>query len=333
MKRLTILLLSAWTLVICSCSSSKNAFEETDDGPRIGLVLGGGGAKAAAEIGVLKWIDENNIPISYIAGSSMGAVVGGLYASGYSAKEIEAMWLGEDWLTLFKTSAIGKRNGKRNAIGLIPGNEFEIQLRQKVNGKKFGETKIPFCCTATRIKNDESLDTVIIERDDLSRGIRASMTFPAPGVYKPIEHLGMTLADGGMINNLPIDLLKDKKINGRKLDLIIVVDLEVDEDDPLLSSIPKAIAKKLRKIPGVDVILDVTKTTWLANWLESRPDIEKHKKNVYLAETDESMVYLHPNLKGFNIGSFKNEAANRMILNGMDAAIQNQQKILNLFNK
>ena len=120
--------------------------------PKIGIAFGGGGAKAVSHIGILKVIEEAGIPINYVAGSSMGAVIGGLYAAGYSAKDIDSLFLSEEWLSLFDRNELGFtfEYAERTIFGLIKGDEFQehlskvlaqkgcykIEDTEKINNKK-----------------------------------------------------------------------------------------------------------------------------------------------------------------------------------------------------
>ncbi|MCR5680311.1 MAG: patatin-like phospholipase family protein [Prevotella sp.] len=327
MKNILFCLVAVLALTVAACSNSKRTAGGRDDDadkdyeqPPLGLVLGGGGAKAAAEIGVLKWIDEQGIEISHIAGSSMGAVIGGLYAAGFTAEEIEKMWYEEDWLSLFRTSAIGSNNGGRTIFGLVKGEEFEEQLRRKLAEKgcqSFADTKIPFCCTVTSIVDDEWIKGEVLDKGDLARGIRASMTFPAPLAYRPFMHQGMRLADGGMTNNLPVDVLKE-----RGMERVIAVDLEVRQYDPTVNSIVKFFVGLLRNNPWADLVLSVTDTKWLATWFDQRPDVGRHERNLQLTD-----VLLNPELKGYGITSFDSKSAHQMVLEGWDTANKHRRKI------
>ena len=143
--------------------------------PSLGLALCGGGAKAAAEVGVLKSLDNLGVKPSYIAGSSMGAFVGGLYAAGYTGEEIEAMWLDESWIKLFCENAVGSgkpidnSDVERTIFGLVDGDAFEARLREKLRAKhceRFEDLRgVKFCCTATEV-----VDILTLREEDISTG-------------------------------------------------------------------------------------------------------------------------------------------------------------------
>ncbi len=189
-------------------------------------MLGGGGARGAAHIGLLKVIERERIPVDCIVGTSMGAVVGGLYAAGYGADEIESILTRIDWnqvlrdrpprdersmrrkhedLRLLGGVELGVHDG-RIAIprGIIQGQQLELLLRRLLvstwRARDFDALPIPFRAVATDIVNGEK---VVFDRGDLATAIRASMSVPA--AFAPINVDGRLLVDGGVIDNVPID--------------------------------------------------------------------------------------------------------------------------------
>lgn len=210
------------------------------DRPRIGLVLSGGGARGAAHIGVLKVLEENHVPIDAIAGTSMGAVVGGLYASGLSASDIERVMTSVDWQDAFRdrparTDLNFRRKledqtflvkfplgikGRRFRLprGLVQGQKLTQILRgltlPVAQIEDFDHLAIPFRAVATDIVTG---DRVILDHGDLTTAMRASLS--APGVFSPVEFQGRMLVDGGLSSNLPIDVARQMDV-----DVLIVVD-------------------------------------------------------------------------------------------------------------
>jgi NTE family protein len=208
--------------------------------PRIGLVLSGGGARGAAHIGVLKVLEENRVPVDAIAGTSMGAVVGGLYASGLSAKDIERVMTSVDWQDAFldrppRTDLNFRRKLEdQNFLVKFPlglkGRKFRLprglvqgqKLTQILRGltlpvaqiQSFDDLAIPFRAIATDIVTG---DRVILDRGDLTTAMRASLS--APGVFSPVDSEGRMLVDGGLSSNLPIDVAREMGV-----DILIVVD-------------------------------------------------------------------------------------------------------------
>ncbi|MDR1673300.1 MAG: patatin-like phospholipase family protein [Bacteroidales bacterium] len=207
--------------------------------PRVGLVLSGGGAKGFAHIGVLKVLEEVGMPVDYIAGTSMGSIVGGLYALGYTAQQLETYAKETDWNNLL-TDRISRRNvmiyekGERKKywlqfpisghkinlpIGLLSGqnisNLFTKLASPAYDQTDFSQFPIPFLCVATDIRTGEE---VVLESGQLPVAMRASMAIPS--VFTPVSLNGKMLFDGGLVNNLPVDKLKDKGI-----DILIGVDV------------------------------------------------------------------------------------------------------------
>jgi NTE family protein len=223
-----------------ACAGVAQAEEGVRERPRIGLVLSGGGARGAAHIGVLKVLEEMHIPIDAIAGTSMGAVVGGLYASGLSAKDVERVMTSVDWADAFQDRParsdldfrrkledqnflvrfpLGLKSGKfRVPRGLVQGQKLTQILRgltlPVATIQHFDELAIPFRAIATDIVTGER---VVMESGDLTTAMRASLS--APGVFAPVEVDGRLLVDGGLSSNLPIDVAREMDV-----DILIAVD-------------------------------------------------------------------------------------------------------------
>ena len=197
--------------------------------PRIGLVLSGGGARGLAHVGVLKVLERERIPVDVIAGTSMGAIVGGLYASGLSAAEIEAEVLKLDWNNVFATRVdrrelsqrrkeqdfevspllevgIGS-DGIKAPLGSVSSRGLEAHLRRLTLSarqvKDFDQLPTPFRAVATDM---ESGQAVIMRDGDLATALRSSMS--VPGVFSPLEVNGRILGDGGLVNNTPVDVAR-----------------------------------------------------------------------------------------------------------------------------
>ncbi|WP_341502952.1 patatin-like phospholipase family protein [Gallaecimonas sp. GXIMD4217] len=213
-----------------------------DDRPRVGLVLAGGGARGAAHVGVLKVLEANKVPVDYVAGTSMGAFVGGLYASGKSADEIEQLMLQLDWDRGYRErperadqSLRRKEQRDRFQLGVELGvsDQGELKLPKGVlqgqamaalihralgdmpNLKSFDELPIPFRALATNIETHEE---VVLGRGSLAKALQASMA--VPGIVRPVELEGLLLVDGGVVNNMPISVVK-----AMGADIVIAVDV------------------------------------------------------------------------------------------------------------
>lgn len=211
------------------------------DRPRIGLVLSGGAALGCAHVGVLKVLEELRIPVDCVAGTSMGAIVGGLYASGMSIEEIEAMMLDMDWKSMQSDELPRRERSWRSKLdeaqvpteheigfqkgrfllptGLIVGRKFSFTLKKAllpvIDIHDFSQLPIPFRAMATDL---ETGDAVVLAHGDLSRAIRASMS--VPGVFSPVEIDGHLLVDGGLVANLPVHIARDMGA-----DIVIAVDV------------------------------------------------------------------------------------------------------------
>ncbi len=243
-KRYSIFIASLFLLA--SLNHTIYAQSETDtqtqlDRPRIGLVLGGGGARGAAHIGVLKALEAEQVPIDLIIGTSMGAIIGGLYASGYSPEDLENLIESIDWRTLLRDAPDRKYSSFRRKQddfgflvkfelgfkwpkfllprGFIQGQRLGLLLQQLTlpvaSINDFDDLPIPFRAIATDIETDEQ---VILGCGNLAQAIRASMS--VPGVFAPVEINHRLLVDGGIVNNLPIDVAHQLGA-----DIVIAVDV------------------------------------------------------------------------------------------------------------
>jgi NTE family protein len=209
--------------------------------PRVGLVLGGGGARGAAHIGVLRVLEREHIPIHAIAGTSIGAIVGGLYAAGYSPDEIEQAVRSVDWVEMFRDGTaradlpmrqketdlgvvanveLGIKDGHVTyPTTLVRGQKLGLFLRRMFLGRSnlasFDDLPIPFRCVATDIG---VVEPVVFEGGDLVLAVRASMA--VPGAFAPVHDGGKVLVDGGVVNNVPIDVVRRMGV-----DVLIVVDV------------------------------------------------------------------------------------------------------------
>ena len=209
--------------------------------PKVGLALSGGGARGVAHIGVLKVLEERRIPVDYIAGTSMGSIVGGLYASGMSAQELETLVTRIDWADAFSDwiprkdrSFRRKRDDDLYLVknkpgisglrlkfppGIIDGQKIDLLLKRcslpVVGVRDFDDLAIPFRAVAADLVTGEA---VVLGRGDLALAMRASMSIPI--VFAPREVDGRLLADGGISKNLPIDVVR-----GMGADIVIAVDI------------------------------------------------------------------------------------------------------------
>lgn len=291
------------SMVLCWCLivGCNHASTPKETRPRIGVVLGGGGAKGAAEVGALKALDEIGIKADYVVGTSMGAVIGALYAAGYTADEIEKMLLHEDWMWLYSKQKMFQINGERSFLGLVSGPYFREQMDKALSEKGahlFRHIQTPFVCVTTDLSNQEFKE-VDISEGVVAEAVRISMAFPVPG-NAPINMDGMSLADGGMVNNLPVNVARDSG----KVDIVIAIDLQQSDNDFDLG------------IPTLGVI---------TKWFNTRPDIPRRLKNI-----DDADVYIHPNLKGFSIKDYEPHRLSQMIDSGYKAAMVHYEELIRL---
>jgi len=271
---------------------------------KVGLVLGGGGAKGAAEVGVLKVLEEANIPIDYIVGTSIGSLVGGLYAIGYDAKQLDSLYTNQNWKFLLSdevkredVSSLSRDEKEKYVLhiplslkdktpltaGLITGQNIYNLLSHLTVGyhhvNSFMNLPIPYASIAVDIVSGKEIDLM---SGSLPLAMRASMSIP--GFFTPVEMGDMLLVDGGSINNFPIDVAK--KMGA---DIVIGVDL---------SSGPKK-KDELNSMSNV-----VTQLIYIMG------------ENKYVQNKKLVDFYINPDLKGFNMMSFQSGAIDSMIVRG-----------------
>lgn len=208
----------------------------------VGLVLSGGAARGFAHVGVLKVLEENHIPVDYVAGASMGGLIGALYAMGKTPAEMEELIGRLNWDTLLQASttfenlSFRRKEDRRNipAPITLKGRINDLQLPNALNSgheagllfdrltlpyarvDDFHDLPIPFACVGTDMVNGQS---VTLDKGSLSRALRATMS--VPGVFAPVEIDGRILSDGGLVNNIPTNVVK-----AMSADIVLVVNIE-----------------------------------------------------------------------------------------------------------
>ncbi|MCG9731388.1 patatin-like phospholipase family protein [Shewanella sp. Isolate13] len=228
-------------VIILFLALASSQFSFAEERPKIGLVLSGGGAKGAAHIGVLKVLEEKKIPVDYIAGTSIGAYVGGMYALGYSAAEIEAIMMNTDWSkgysdTIPRESLSYRDKETRDQFnipinvgysdeevktpaGLLRGQTMSLLLRSSTNlvhqFGHFDDLAIPYRAVATNLVTSEP---VVLSSGSVVAAMQASAS--VPGALQPAVIDGKLLVDGGIANNMPVDVVK-----AMGADIIIAVDI------------------------------------------------------------------------------------------------------------
>lgn len=302
--------------------------------PKVGLVLGGGGAKGAAEVGALKVIEEAGVPIDYIAGTSIGSIVGGLYSVGYRSADIEQMFTSQQWKSLLtdRNDSLAHKLFARDSLGVryvlgFPvrrhGTVEEDTLQGVFKGKKIlalldsmvrtspvamhkvGVSRIPFRCVAADVAHGQFREVVLNpDSDSLPVIMRSSMAIP--GVFKPMALNGNVLIDGGALNNLPVDICRQMGA-----DIVIAIDLQQNKHDDYKSP--------LRFLKG---------SSGASSWLRDRPDIAKYNEMRTKAD-----IYINPDLGKYDVMSFKEKAITDMIAMGEEAARKYYNELVEVAKK
>ncbi len=265
--------------------------------PRIGVALSGGGARGFAHIGVLQWFEEHRIPVDYVAGTSMGGLIGAMYATGRSPAEIRQLVTTLDWdvllrgYTAFKDLSyrrkedrlyipgpfsLGLRHGIQLPTGINPGHDVGLLFDRLTlpydNVGSFDNFPIPFRCVATDLV---AAEPVVFKDGSLSRALRATMSIP--GVFSPVEVNGRLLADGAALNNVPTDVVKDMGSN-----IVIGVDIGTPLGDK-------------ESVNNLFAVLSQT---------SSVSSMESIRRNLRLAD-----LLISPDLEKYNVLDFKSGAA------------------------
>jgi NTE family protein len=216
--------------------------------PKIALVLGGGSAKGFAHVGVIRVLEQEKIPIHMVVGTSVGSLIGGMYAANPDSFQLEWMAFKIDRNDILDFSIVPK-------MGLVQGVRLEGFVEQNVKTKKVEDTKIPFYPIATDLNTGE---TVTLEKGSLARAIRASSSIP--GIFVPVSFDNRMLVDGGVTDNVACDIAKAKGA-----DIIIAVNLQKDvknnQIDSLLDIIAQSVTIMMKetsksKLVCADVIIE-----------------------------------------------------------------------------
>lgn len=312
MKRIIFLLACLLTI------SSVNA-EQQSHRKKVAVVLSGGGAKGVAHIGVLKVLEKAGIPVDIITGTSMGSIVGGLYAIGYNAHSLDSLVRNQDWTYVItdrenlKNQSLSDRKKQntyfistnttvvrrnKNAGGLITGKNISELFNKLCVGYTDSldfsrDLPIPFACVATDIINYEEYD---FHSGRLPQAMRASMAIPA--VFSPVRLDDKVLVDGGLRNNYPVDI-------AREMGADIVIGVSVS-DHPM----------------GYD---DVWGTMSVLNQI-----INMNCKNKFDENKDNTDLYLYVDPEGYTAASFSPTAIDTLIQRGEDEAMRHWDEIVAL---
>lgn len=288
-------------------SLSPSPVGEGRGGASIALVLGGGGAKGAAHVGVLKVIEEAGIRPDIIVGTSIGAIVGGLYSVGYTATDLDSLFRSQQWAQLFTREAI-RGNAIKTMLDSLVSSPHKSPFSTFQSPSPVGEGRggaPQFACIASDLR---TLSDVVLSDDSLARNMRASMAIPA--LFKAVRFDDYVLYDGGLTNNLPVDVARQMGA-----DLVIAIDLTVNHHD----DDPGDDFDELREI------FDITQVKGIVGWFLNRPDFKKHRQN----KTDAD-IYINPDLEGYSAVSFGPKSIAEMIAIGENAARQQFQTLQSL---
>jgi len=315
MKKLWLILVA---VLMCGTLNAEN--EQTrSERKKVGVVLSGGGAKGMAHIGVLKVLEEAGIPVDVITGTSMGSIVGGLYAIGYNANSLDSIVRMQDWSYVITDKenmrnqsiddrkkqntyiistgmAIGKR--AENAGGLIKGKNLAELFQRLCTGYTDSlnfskDLRIPFACVATNIIDNSEVD---FHSGRLPQAMRASMSIPA--AFSPVRLGDMVLVDGGLKNNYPADLAREMGA-----DIIIGVTVQTD---------PKVADDLEGTMSILNQIIDINC---------------KNKVEENLEITD---LHLQVDTRGYSTASFSATAIDTLIIRGEEIARQHWDDIMAL---
>ena len=320
-------LLCLAAILLISAGNGLNA-QEADNlskSPKVGVVLSGGGAKGAAHIGVLKYMEEIGIPVSYVAGTSMGSIVGGLYALGYTPDEMEALISDIDWPTyvggklerrflsqrrrkvsdeLLLNIPYGKYTRNNDAVmsamplGAVEGdnllNLFNCLSVGFQDSMSFDSMPIPFACVATDLMTGKPK---ILRGGEFGRAIRTSMAIPI--FFTPVQWGDHLLADGGLVNNFPVDVCKEMGAD-------IVIGMEVPSE--------------LTKDPDDLRSLGTQAQQYLS--IVTNRGLEQHRA--------ECNIYVNPDVSGTNMLSFNAETIAELVRRGYEGAKAHEAEFLQL---
>ena len=327
MKRILLLIMTC-LLVFNVQAQHKKTVNLKPPRPKVGVVLGGGGAKGAAHIGVLKYLEEIGIPIDYVAGTSIGSIIGGLYAMGYSPDELNVLIANMNWSQYVGNSfdrsvmSIDMRERHNTMVvnipfsltGLIYGDaqsKVSFMPSAYVNNTAlinlfnnlcvgyqkemdFNDLPIPFACVATDIRTGKEID---IRYGSVPTAMRASMAIP--GVFAPVNMDGHILVDGGLVNNFPADIVKEMGAD-------IIIGVDVPDKDTIHENQSLSVLEVLNGL--VNNAVNTKRTT-----------------NRELCD-----LVMFPDITGYGTLSFNHDAIDTLVVRGYHEAIKHKQQLLDL---
>lgn len=284
--------------------------------PKVGIVLSGGGAKGTAHIGALKVIEAAGLPVDIIVGTSMGSIIGGLYAIGYTAEQLDSIFLAQDWFELLsdkpRPMSINLQDRENNAQyilsipffekpqdlisgGLIKGRNIGNMLWQLTEGYHdsidFKGLPIPFACVSQDLVTGKE---VVFKSGVLPLAIRASMSIP--GVFAPVSSHGQLLVDGGIVNNYPVDV-------ARQLGADIIIGVDVQDSMKNAGELQNNLLAQLSQL------------------------IDLQRKDRWEQNIRNSDLYIKVDVRGFHSASFTTVAIDSLIERGRQAALSQMKEL------
>jgi NTE family protein len=305
------IVIPVFMVVLCGFAAAR---------PKVGLVLSGGGARGFAHIGVLKMLDSLDVPIDCIAGTSMGGIIGALYAIGYSGKDLEALANRSDWAEIITDKPprsmmpyLQKKDTGRYQVefglkgfklvtpsGLISGQKISLLFSSLTfpyeRVTDFDRFPVAFRCVASDLMSGKR---VVLKSGSLSKAMQATMAIPS--IFTPVEWGDSLLVDGGLLDNLPVDV-----VNEMGADVVIAVDVGYPQRNR--SEINSALAVLEQSMAMLD--------------------IEKRKENLRLID-----VFLQPDLSGFTMADFNPDRIRRIIQRGDQVARKNISALIDLHER
>jgi len=287
--------------------------------PKIGLVLSGGGARGLAHVSILKMIDSLNIPIDFVVGTSMGGIAGALYAIGYSGEEIEELALGNDWLELLSDVParnmlpyIEKKDDGKFQLefdvvnfrpvppsGLIHGQKISLRFSKLTYAYEhitdFDQLPIPYRCLAVDLLTG---DEIVLKSGSLAKAMRSTMSIPS--LFTPVDWGDYMLIDGGLLNNLPIDVAVEMGA-----DIIIAVN----------------VGRPKRQRHELNTILEILEQSITI------PEYNRQAKNAPLAD-----ILIAPQLEDLSPADFSHKNIEEIVRRGKKSAHDNLDKLIELKN-
>lgn len=298
MKKILLFVFIIGVIATQSCASFGQDSIANAHRPKVALVLGGGGAKGAALVGVLKYVEQAGLPIDMIVGTSIGSIVGGLYSVGYRSAQMDTLFRSQQWHDLLtdrneaqSRHFLSRKNGVQYLMGIPIGRQDTLRYSRRGlmmgdsivafldsligvgDSLSFDSLPIPFRCVAVDAK---TMTEVVADGGNLPMAMRASMAIPV--AFKPVQVDSMVLVDGGVLNNLPVDVAKRMGA-----DFVVAIDLTQNKHpDWNAKTVPELFEGQ----------------KWVS-WLFRRPDRLKYNANVKAAD-----IYINPKLDKCSATSF-----------------------------